>query len=45
MPPRDGWIRIPGCPTKKLRARTMRIRAGWARKVKGRMDKEGQGHA
>ena len=34
-PPRDVWVRIPGCPTKKLRART--------NEDKGRTGKEGQG--
>ena len=43
MLPRDGRVRIPRRPTKKLWARTMRTRAGRARKVKGRTGKEGQG--
>ena len=35
MPPRNDWVRIPGCPTKKLRART--------NEDKGRTGKDGQG--
>ena len=35
MLPRDDWVRIPRCPTKKLWART--------NEDKGRMGKEGQG--
>ena len=48
--PRDNRVRIPRCPTKKLQARTNedkgrtgKDRQGWARKVKGRTDKEEYG--
>ena len=44
MPPRDVRVRIPRCPTNKLRAKTMRTRAGRARKV-NRQDGQGRSRA